>query len=250
MIKFFRKIRLDALSRKRFPKYFTYAIGEIFLVVIGILIALAISNWNNNRQQNNTINFYLEKLLEEVTQQITITEEHIKRNEGLVQKQTKTLKILASKNESAIPELREIIGATATVWTNEYSFDTFNEFKQQGLLSQVKNQKLKQLLKDLESILTQVKSYDNYLDDQYNTLIEPYFAKHINYAQNALPAYRQGLVSGGPKTDYKALFDSIELWNVTSLKLETTNGNLYALNKMLETLKALKLNLEKEISND
>ncbi len=53
MIKFFRKIRLDALSRKRFTKYFTYAIGEIILVVIGILIALQVNNWNQNRLEKN-----------------------------------------------------------------------------------------------------------------------------------------------------------------------------------------------------
>jgi hypothetical protein len=46
MIKFFRKIRWSSLSQKRFPKYFLYAAGEIFLVVVGILIALQINNWN------------------------------------------------------------------------------------------------------------------------------------------------------------------------------------------------------------
>ncbi|MBT8271269.1 MAG: hypothetical protein KJO25_04410 [Bacteroidia bacterium] len=49
MIKFFRKIRLRLLSEKRLSKYFLYAIGEIVLVIIGILIALAISDWNGNR---------------------------------------------------------------------------------------------------------------------------------------------------------------------------------------------------------
>jgi len=36
-------------------KYFKYAIGEIVLVVIGILIALQINNWNENRKLNNKI---------------------------------------------------------------------------------------------------------------------------------------------------------------------------------------------------
>jgi len=64
MIKFFRKIRLDALSRKRFPKYFTYALGEIILVVIGILIALQINNWNENRQKRNLEGDYLTEIKE------------------------------------------------------------------------------------------------------------------------------------------------------------------------------------------
>tara|TARA_R110002073_G_scaffold319700_1_gene494494 strand:- start:24256 stop:24981 length:726 start_codon:yes stop_codon:yes gene_type:complete len=49
MIKFFRKIRQKMLTENKFSKYMLYAIGEIILVVIGILIALQINNWNSNR---------------------------------------------------------------------------------------------------------------------------------------------------------------------------------------------------------
>lgn len=52
MIKFFRKIRQNLLMENRTSKYFKYAIGEIILVVIGILIALQINNWNENRKSN------------------------------------------------------------------------------------------------------------------------------------------------------------------------------------------------------
>ncbi|WP_298371203.1 DUF6090 family protein [uncultured Lutibacter sp.] len=50
MIKFFRKIRQKLLTENKTGKYFKYAIGEIILVVIGILIALQINNWNENRK--------------------------------------------------------------------------------------------------------------------------------------------------------------------------------------------------------
>ncbi len=48
MIKLFRKIRQRLISENKFSKYLIYAIGEIVLVVIGILIALQINNWNEN----------------------------------------------------------------------------------------------------------------------------------------------------------------------------------------------------------
>ena len=51
MIKFFRKIRQNLLMENKSGKYFKYAIGEIALVVIGILIALQINNWNENRKE-------------------------------------------------------------------------------------------------------------------------------------------------------------------------------------------------------
>ena len=54
MIKFFRKIRQNLLSENKFSKYFLYAIGEIVLVVIGILIALQINNWNENKKASNS----------------------------------------------------------------------------------------------------------------------------------------------------------------------------------------------------
>jgi sarcosine oxidase delta subunit len=50
MIKFFRKIRQRLLTENKFSKYLLYAIGEIVLVVIGILIALSINNWNEGRK--------------------------------------------------------------------------------------------------------------------------------------------------------------------------------------------------------
>jgi hypothetical protein len=51
MIKFFRKIRQKLLQEGKTSQYLKYAVGEIFLVVIGILIALSINNWNDARKQ-------------------------------------------------------------------------------------------------------------------------------------------------------------------------------------------------------
>ena len=52
MIKFFRKIRYNLMEQNKTGKYLKYAIGEIILVVIGILIALSINNWNERQKSN------------------------------------------------------------------------------------------------------------------------------------------------------------------------------------------------------
>ncbi len=66
MIKFFRKIRQRLLSESKFSKYLLYAIGEIILVVIGILIALQINNWNEERKNFALVESYTENLIEDL----------------------------------------------------------------------------------------------------------------------------------------------------------------------------------------
>jgi hypothetical protein len=59
MIKFFRKIRQNLLMENKTGRYFKYAIGEIILVVIGILIALSINNWNEeSKDRDKLLNIY------------------------------------------------------------------------------------------------------------------------------------------------------------------------------------------------
>jgi len=78
MIKFFRKIRQNMIKENRTSKYLLYAIGEIVLVVIGILIALSINNWNEQRKNANqelkllqSFNIGLEKDLADIDSNIS-----------------------------------------------------------------------------------------------------------------------------------------------------------------------------------
>ena len=66
MIKFFRKIRQKILTENKFSKYLIYAIGEILLVMIGILLALEVNNWNENQKDREQEQIYLNRLLEEL----------------------------------------------------------------------------------------------------------------------------------------------------------------------------------------
>ena len=83
MIKFFRKIRQKLLSENKFSKYLIYAIGEIVLVVIGILIALQINNWNNQQRDNQSEIKYLNQIKNSLRDNDLILKERIesdKRN--------------------------------------------------------------------------------------------------------------------------------------------------------------------------
>ena len=77
MIKFFRKIRQNLLSEGKTGKYLKYAIGEIVLVVIGIMIALSINNWNEGRKET----IKLKKAIESVYSDLV--SDRLLINEGL-----------------------------------------------------------------------------------------------------------------------------------------------------------------------
>tara|TARA_R110000744_G_C19341610_1_gene559505 strand:+ start:1282 stop:1512 length:231 start_codon:yes stop_codon:yes gene_type:complete len=62
MIKFFRHIRQKILTENKFSKYLLYAIGEIVLVVIGILIALFINSWDQDRINKKNEYKYLDNI--------------------------------------------------------------------------------------------------------------------------------------------------------------------------------------------
>lgn len=76
MLKLFRQVRHQVLMENKSSKYFKYAFGEILLVVVGILIALQINNWNEGRRATNLET----KLLKEVKAGLLSDLEDIKEN--------------------------------------------------------------------------------------------------------------------------------------------------------------------------
>jgi len=88
MIKFFRKIRQNLLSEGKTSKYFKYAIGEILLVVIGILIALQINNWNEQRKNENKILSILKEVQNDLQEDILKSKElfaYYKERDSIIQ---------------------------------------------------------------------------------------------------------------------------------------------------------------------
>ena len=77
MIKFFRKIRQNMINENKTGRYLKYAIGEIILVVIGILIALQINNWNENRKDHIQEKEYLTRLKEDIKFDISWSNKYI-----------------------------------------------------------------------------------------------------------------------------------------------------------------------------
>ncbi len=78
MIKFFRHIRQNQIMENKTGKYFKYAIGEIILVVIGILIAVSINNWSESNKQKQELNNIYTNVLEDLNADISHVDAIIK----------------------------------------------------------------------------------------------------------------------------------------------------------------------------
>jgi hypothetical protein len=77
MIKFFRHIRQRLLTENKFSKYLLYAIGEIALVMIGILLALQVNDWNENRFRRDLEKSTLKEIKESLDFDITMLQDQV-----------------------------------------------------------------------------------------------------------------------------------------------------------------------------
>ena len=98
MIKFFRKIRQQLIQQNRMGKYFKYAIGEILLVVIGILIALQINNWNENRQNRILETQFYKRLLEDLKEEQAIIQSVVNYSNQVLLHAKRAVKVFENPN--------------------------------------------------------------------------------------------------------------------------------------------------------
>ena len=101
MIKFFRHIRKRLIGENRFSKYLLYAIGEIILVVIGILIALQINNWNEMRKNNEMEANYISRLLDDLTEEENYLQSYINYNTQVSNCAKKAIQYFESYNNTS-----------------------------------------------------------------------------------------------------------------------------------------------------
>ncbi|WKK67528.1 DUF6090 family protein [Lutimonas zeaxanthinifaciens] len=98
MIPFFRKLRKKMADDNRPLKYARYAIGEIILVVIGILIALQINTWNEERKSKKATLVYMDRLIDDLKSDTIMLSDHIQA--ALLKNQfCKTIRNVVDQNE-------------------------------------------------------------------------------------------------------------------------------------------------------
>ena len=130
MIKFFRKIRQRLQTENKVSKYLLYAIGEIVLVVVGILIALQINNWNNDRLNKVLIRSYAKEVSQDLNKDIALMDEAIKAYEGFIAIKEWGLK----KKTFTVFQKDSIIMYTTTNYReHKLTNQTFEKIKNSGI---------------------------------------------------------------------------------------------------------------------
>lgn len=239
MIKFFRHIRQQLISENKTGRYLKYAIGEIVLVVIGILMALQINNWNTDRiakKQENTILLELQAeyqgKMEELNQKVNL------RNFMM----DNSYKVLTYINEADyelnLDSLNTYLGGIFLTPTFDASNSVTEELINSGKLYIVSNKKLRNKitgwkaqidkLKEEEDVV--VKLIDNLYASKFfhyypqNLIKSPFTDSNSKVALNFVKNVRVN--DKKPLTSYKKI-DLNTFYNDT--EIENLLGTVYSL---------------------
>jgi len=144
MIKFFRKIRQRLLTENKFSKYLIYAIGEIVLVVIGILIALQINNLNEQRKSDTLTSTYLNNLQLDLLSDLSGIKKTKKDINNFEEEGHYSLDVIDGK----IDTINKKKFLESLVWNNHYpifqpSRSTYDDLINSGNIKLIKDNNLK-----------------------------------------------------------------------------------------------------------
>ncbi len=187
MIKFFRKIRQDLLSEGKTGKYLKYAVGEIILVVIGILIALQINNWNENQKENkleqNTL-FNLKKEFETNQNNLKNTLENNKQVRDACFDLTDMIRSNRLNEESN--KLDSLLLKAQIFYTFEPKRGVVDEIISSGKLNIIKNDSLRTYLTGWTGTILNAEEDIGYRYDNYHQNLIPFLSKNFPLSNGEL----------------------------------------------------------------
>lgn len=181
MFRFFRQIRSSMLKENRVTRYLLYAIGEIVLVVIGILIALQVNNWNNHRNEAKEersllkdLNFEFSKNKEEL---VAVRHDYQKFISS-----TKALMDLIAADSSVVQ--RSNVDSLISESINYYDYrptqHVVDELLSSGKLRLIRSDSLRSSLFEWASLLNEKEESWSTLDDFSQNMMMPFLTEHAS----------------------------------------------------------------------
>lgn len=183
MIRFFKKIRQRLLTESKFTRYLIYALGEIVLVVIGILIALQINNWNESRKIRTREIGQLKNIREDLTLDIPDIQFNLTYHKLFLESEQELLAYMLSPDPVPKKTIKyeNALGLSLLLILHE---SAFNDLRNNNLhiMSNVKLKK--EISNHYDSFAKALLMFENE-HSQFDTysLKRPYFLKYFNYQE-------------------------------------------------------------------
>ena len=176
MFRFFRQIRRQIVNEGRLRKYIFYAIGEIVLVVVGILIALQINNSNELRLQRQSEISYLRNLKVDLQINVQELDKFITARNGRIKSARKMIEYFEG---APLDDLEDFNyhNIHVQLWQKFYqNNNTFQELVNSGNLGIISNNEIKNELMDLELLYKKMKSNEDHMRFDFEGYVfKPFF---------------------------------------------------------------------------
>ncbi len=214
MLKFFRKIRQKLLSENKFSNYLIYAIGEIILVVIGILIALQINNWNEKRKEKAKTQAFYIQLLDDLKEDKAYAQFIIKKFESQRAAYNSYLKQFDTNGVTRSKMYKDLLSLNSESYAINFNMSTLESLQNSGeivLLPPGLRNSLLELKRSQEKITT-----DESLDNRAKTSV----SEHLSILMGS-PSLVERLNN---QKDLKAELDIESNTNEIILALESIQG--------------------------
>ena len=205
MLRFFSRIRQSLFTQNKFSKYLLYAIGEILLVVIGILIALQIDNANEYRKERGQERELLLQLKSEYRSNLEQLESKMNLRNKMISASYKLLDYIDHPNERNIDSTLKYLGFTILTPT----FDPIvNDIISSGRIQLLQNPRLKEKLSRWTSEVVQVTEEEivwlTYRTDSYSPYLEENFSiRTLTYHTRKNGLLQSFQLDNTPNTEFK-----------------------------------------------
>ncbi|GLU44700.1 DUF6090 family protein [Allomuricauda sp. NBRC 101325] len=183
MIKFFRTIRQDLFKEGKTRKYLKYALGEIMLVVIGILIALGINNWNQNRNNTASANLHLKTIAQNIKEdlvQLNYMYQFTDTTLIYAEKLTRQFQTLDPIDDNTTMYMFYLLLEKSTS-PNKSGLETINNSGELSYVDQDVQDMILNYYTTLDHILAREDISNTFIKIRY----EPYFFEHYSFTVNS-----------------------------------------------------------------
>ena len=184
MAKIFKSFRINSVLKKDSGKYFLYVVGEIVLVVLGILIALKIDNQNKIHENSKKEIMYLHSFQEDLRKDIGVIKSQLQGKEVLFSELEEVFRIfpeLPMKSEQELLEISNRIAPIAGQNIFVCNCSTFEAIQNSSDIQVIQDFKLVQLLFNYYTHLNLIFAHDDLANQYVRNVVEPYVYDKLEF---------------------------------------------------------------------